>query len=242
MSSRNSACYQTECCPTILLISPNSVAAVTKVPGHHGESFRASPPREPFAKRRVFRAALQPPHTREPGSRLFRNADRGCLSDIRNTRALNSLRHIHSAARAVLGEVNQAPCCESVARSEVEHLFEKIRPASSASKAAVDLLRSSPEAGVPEDWADDLERIRTAAASLLRLFSHSPEPAEDVPRVRLQDTSGRASSPWVTVDASGICCPAASHPTLSSPACWRTRGARAASVAPSSSTVWCTKV
>ncbi len=99
----------------------------------------------------------------------------------RNPAALDPLRHIHSAARASLADINDALSNrESVERSELDTLCEKIRPRVERIRALVDTMEESETGSVPFGWRDDLDRISGAAATLLQLLCGSVEalPAE----------------------------------------------------------------
>jgi signal transduction histidine kinase len=95
-------------------------------------------------------------------------------SEARNARALDALRHIHSAARAILSDVNDGLANrEEVERAELDRLYEKIRPRIDRILDCLAAVRSDPEIGAPADWKRDLQRIGTAANSLLRLLSEA---------------------------------------------------------------------
>ena len=91
-------------------------------------------------------------------------------STLHNDRALDLLRHVHSAGLAALGEVNQALSNrDSVDSGEVEALSAKIRPRLERILLSLESLER--ESGVvPDDWADDLEKIAASTRALSRLI------------------------------------------------------------------------
>jgi two-component system NtrC family sensor kinase len=119
------------------------------------------------------------------------------------TAALDALRHIHSAARAVLVDVNQSLANrESVERGAIQVLSEKVRPRVERMLGCVDVLQRDP--GIPSDWKGDLQRISVAAHAMVRLLADSTAtlPTEDAvgavervtesagPRVLIVDDNG----------------------------------------------------
>ncbi len=110
-------------------------------------------------------------------------------SDARNAAALDPLRQIHSTARAILADVNQALAGrESVERAEVDELCEKIRPRVERIENCIQVLRESRDIDAPPEWLSDLDRVAHAGASLLEIFGASlpaapaPHPQPSEPR------------------------------------------------------------
>ena len=96
-------------------------------------------------------------------------------STLRNERALNLLRHIHSAALAALNDVGQALANrDDVEAGEVELLSAKIRPRVERILSSVEAIDGG--AGVvPEEWLEDIERIADSARSLVRMLAAAPD-------------------------------------------------------------------
>jgi signal transduction histidine kinase len=116
---------------------------------------------------------------------------------------LDSLRQIHAAARAMLADVNQTLANrDSVERSAIHTLSEKIGPRVQRVLGCVDGLRRDP--AIPADWKGDLQRIDVAANSMLRLLADSgaavpgeevvpapePVPQSGGPRILIVDDNG----------------------------------------------------
>jgi len=118
-------------------------------------------------------------------------------SDAHNAAALDALRHIHSAARAALSDVNEMlGNRDAVEREEVRALAQKIQP---RVDRILSCLRSVREDCGRSEWEGDLERISNAAGELLRLTTESadghesaeePSPAE-APRAVAPPTGPR---------------------------------------------------
>jgi two-component system, NtrC family, sensor kinase len=101
----------------------------------------------------------------------------------RYTKELDPLRHIYSAAKASLTDINRALSNrESVARRELDELREKLRPRMERIRSLVQSLEDSETAGTPFAWREDLDRISGAASALLQLLCGAPEP-EPAPAV-----------------------------------------------------------
>ncbi len=104
-------------------------------------------------------------------------------STLHNERALDLLRHIHSAGLGALADVNQALSNrDSVEPGEVEVLSAKICPrVERILLSAEGLARDSGVA--PEDWTEDIEKITDTARVLMRLAGNAqaewPEEAVD---------------------------------------------------------------
>jgi two-component system, NtrC family, sensor kinase len=100
----------------------------------------------------------------------------------RHAVALDPLRHIHSAGKASLSEINGVLSNrESVDRSELGALCEKLRPRMDRIRSLVQGLEESEIASVPFGWRDDLERISRAASKLLQLLCGETETAAAAP-------------------------------------------------------------
>jgi two-component system NtrC family sensor kinase len=99
-------------------------------------------------------------------------------SEAHNDLALESLRQIHSTTRGALADINSALANrESVERTEVDALCEKIRPRVERIEHCIEHMRDDPEVAVSPEWIPDLDRIAHAAAALLALFGETPAPA-----------------------------------------------------------------
>jgi signal transduction histidine kinase len=99
-------------------------------------------------------------------------------SEARNNAALESLRQIHSTVRGALADINSALANrESVKRSEVDALCQKIQPRMERIDHAIDRIREDPSIGAPPEWIPDLDRIAHAADALLAMFGAVPTPA-----------------------------------------------------------------
>ena len=94
----------------------------------------------------------------------------------RYAKALDPLRHIYSAAKASLTDINHSLSNrESVARRELDELREKLRPRMERIRSLVQSLEDSETAGIPVGWREDLDRISGAASALLQLLCGAPE-------------------------------------------------------------------
>ena len=106
-------------------------------------------------------------------------------NEAQDTAALDALRHVHSAARAALADVNSAlGNRDAVDREEVDALSQKIHPRVERIVACLGAI-----AGHREDWEADLRRIGLAALELIHLLGDSasqeqPKPEEHSPDVR----------------------------------------------------------
>jgi len=91
-------------------------------------------------------------------------------STLRNERALDLLRHIHSAGLAALNDIGQTLSNrDAVESAEVELLSAKIRPRVERILASIEAIDR--ETGlVPEDWLEDIEHISFNARSLVRMM------------------------------------------------------------------------
>lgn len=94
-------------------------------------------------------------------------------STLRNERALDLLRHIHSAGLAALNDIGQTLSNrDAVESAEVELLSSKVRPRVDRILASVEAIDG--EAGlIPEDWIEDIERIAFSARSLVRILENA---------------------------------------------------------------------
>jgi DNA-binding response OmpR family regulator len=94
-------------------------------------------------------------------------------SMLHNDRALDLLRHIHSAGLAALNDVNLALSNrESVEQGETELLFAKIRPR--VDRVLLSLEGLDRSLGIPEDWVEDVARISENARGLFRMLEGAP--------------------------------------------------------------------
>ncbi len=102
-------------------------------------------------------------------------------SDAGHANALEALRHIHSAGRAALSDINEAlGNRDAVERAEIATLAEKVHPRIKRILGCLEALRSEAEPPVPPDWAEDLRRISMAAKALAAVLSEAPaEPSEE---------------------------------------------------------------
>ena len=83
--------------------------------------------------------------------------------------SLDALRHVHSAARAILADINSAlGNRESVERGELGSLYQKIQPRVERIHGCVDALRQH---AARDDWKEDLDRIGSAGSSILSQLS-----------------------------------------------------------------------
>jgi signal transduction histidine kinase len=97
--------------------------------------------------------------------------------------ALDPLRQIHSTARAALNDINAALAKrESVDRSEIDALCEKIRPRVERIEHCIEHLRQSREVDAPREWLADFDRVAHAARALIEIVAAGrPEPAAPEP-------------------------------------------------------------
>ncbi len=116
-------------------------------------------------------------------------------NDAHDDEALDALRHVHSAARAVLSDVNRSlGNRETVERDELRELYEKLQPRVERIRGCADSLLASPDR---DDWNADLERIKAAGAAILRTLTErgggdvQPSQEPDVP-VRRQTAANGA--------------------------------------------------
>jgi DNA-binding response OmpR family regulator len=103
-------------------------------------------------------------------------------SMMHNDRALDLLRHMHSAGLAALNDINLALSNrDSVEQGEVELLSAKIRPRVDRILLSLEGLDRS---DIPEDWQEDIGRVTNNAQTLFRMLETAPaswlqeEPAE----------------------------------------------------------------
>lgn len=94
-------------------------------------------------------------------------------STLHNDRALDLLRHMHSAGLAALNDINLALSNrEFVEQGEVELLSAKIRPRVDRILLSLEGLDRGAE--VPEDWEEDLTRITDHARTLFGMLEITP--------------------------------------------------------------------
>ena len=93
------------------------------------------------------------------------------------TQSLDALRHVHSAGRAALADLNDALAHrESVGDGDVRELFAKIRPRAERTNTMIDELAADPRSWGAPDWPQELSRIRLSAESLLALATDASQP------------------------------------------------------------------
>jgi CheY-like chemotaxis protein len=106
-------------------------------------------------------------------------------STLRNERALDLLRHIHSAGLAALNDIGQTLANrDAVEPGEVDLLSAKIRPRVDRIIASMEALDS--EAGlVPDDWVEDIDGIAYSAKTMMRMLDNAslPKASEEEPGV-----------------------------------------------------------
>jgi two-component system, NtrC family, sensor kinase len=93
-----------------------------------------------------------------------------------NPGLLDPLRHIHSAAKAALADINAALTNRvAVESAELSALYEKVRPRVERIRGCLHAMEHSENEtnGAPEEWREDLNRIGNAATTLLQLLSGS---------------------------------------------------------------------
>lgn len=103
--------------------------------------------------------------------------------------ALDPLRHIHSAAKASLVDLNNALSNRvSVEQAEITELREKLEPRLARVRSLVQGLEESEITQIPFSWREDLRRVSGAAGSMLQLLNggSEPAPAEEPSRVEAQ--------------------------------------------------------
>ncbi len=99
-------------------------------------------------------------------------------SSAGNSIVLDPLRHIHSAAKAALADINDTLSNrESVERSVLDALSEKTQPRVERVHSLIRTIEKSEPNRVPKEWREDLERIYDAASSLLPLLNGSTSAA-----------------------------------------------------------------
>lgn len=118
----------------------------------------------------------------------------------RHPEPLDPLRHIHSAAKASLADLNAALSNrESVDRLEIAELTEKLRPRLERIRTLAQGMESPP----PDDsapgeplrhWKDDLARIASAASNMLRILCRET-PCGEIPAGELEAREAPKSSP-----------------------------------------------
>jgi signal transduction histidine kinase len=94
----------------------------------------------------------------------------------RNAASLDPLRHIHSAAKASLADINQSLSNKvSVERAELDSLCEKVLPRLKRIKGLITDMQESEKLGIPFGWREDLDRITYAANNMLGLLCGAEE-------------------------------------------------------------------
>ena len=122
-------------------------------------------------------------------------------AEMRNARALDALRQIHSAARATLTHVNELLSDrESVGDDILEEVFTSVRPRTDRIENCLDALRDDEAMETPEEWREDLERIRSAVQSLRDVLGNSREHASAAP-VSIEPRRRKGSGPRLLMRA-----------------------------------------
>jgi signal transduction histidine kinase len=121
----------------------------------------------------------------------------------RNPVALDPLRHIHSAAKASLLDINAALSNrEKVSGRDLEALCEKIRPRVERIRSLVGGIEDSRPDAITPEWRADLERIASAASLLLHLLSGAPgAPSADAAPPRFNSPQGSGARLLVVDDS-----------------------------------------
>ncbi len=113
--------------------------------------------------------------------------------------ALDPLRHIHSAGKASLADINGILSNrESVDRSELDALCEKLRPRMDRIRSLVQGMEESETASVPFGWRDDLGRISGAASKLFQLLCGEAETPAAAP-IRAPAATGPSAGARILV-------------------------------------------
>lgn len=113
----------------------------------------------------------------------------------RHAAALDALRHVHSAAKASLVDINHTLSNrESVERRELDALSEKIRPRLERIGSLIRGLQDSETVTIPFGWREDLDRIAGAATTLLRMLCGEVEAPAVEPAPKPAAASAPASS------------------------------------------------
>lgn len=117
--------------------------------------------------------------------------------------ALDPLRHIHSAGKASLADINGVLSNrESVNRSELNALCEKLRPRMDRIRSLVKGMEESEIASVPFNWRDDLGRISGAASKLLQLLCGEAETPSAAPASAVAASAPSTGARILVVDDS----------------------------------------
>ena len=90
-------------------------------------------------------------------------------NDARDAETLDALRHVHSAARAALADVNHAlGNRDEVDREELRGLYERVLPRVERIRGSAESIRAHTRR---DDWKEDLDRITSAAETMVSLLS-----------------------------------------------------------------------
>ena len=104
-------------------------------------------------------------------------------SEARNARALDALRHIHSACLGALRDINEGLANrETINRSELANLTSRIQPRFERILTCAQVLTGDAQVRLPLEWLPDVNRISGAARILLRLLSGSPATPDEEPK------------------------------------------------------------
>lgn len=120
-------------------------------------------------------------------------------STLRSARALDLLRHIHSAGLAALNDIGQTLANrDTVELGEVELLSAKIRPRIDRILSSLETLDGE-AGGSPEDWQEDIDRITASARTVLRMLPGAPAHHELEDPVEQGTTVVEAAAPRLLV-------------------------------------------
>ncbi len=101
-------------------------------------------------------------------------------AETRNTQALDALRQIHSAARAILSHVNEMlGNRDEVGPSEIQRLYASVRPRMERITGCVKSLREELQIKIPAEWGEDLDRISSGVQLLGDILSRPGAPIQE---------------------------------------------------------------
>ena len=122
-------------------------------------------------------------------------------NEAHDQESLDALRHVHSAARAILSDVNQSLGNRNAVESEeLSDLLHKLQPRVERIRGCISAVRSRP---IRDEWKADLDRIERAGAGILRVLSDragdAAAPAEQ-PEAALPKTVPKNGARLLVVD------------------------------------------
>ncbi len=98
-------------------------------------------------------------------------------AETRNAQALDALRQIHSAARAILNYVNETLSNrDEVDRREIDKLYASVRPRMERITGCVKALREELQLAIPAEWGEDLDRISSGVQLLAEILGRTGAP------------------------------------------------------------------